>query len=326
MIDKTEWEMVKRIAGFMTYCFYTQKNQLSTIVNKLSGINHIHQSETGISLPVTHEWLKGIKEGMVRKQGDKSQTEREKNIRRPVTCKMLQEGEAVVEQWGSMGGARLRYLAMELAVTFLLRASEYLAYDNGSTHKQYCLSRGAVSFWLGEEEVTYEHRRDSDRVSVYFKASKGDRRREGATVSRSKVVGKRTGYDVVMDILDAQDQWGYERMSDEQIAILPLCAYKEDRNSTIWLVVKRGEQTASLRELIGHVSEQREARGKCGLIPRQFALHSFRIGGATILGSLGATDREIMEAGRWKSNSFIRYVRTSILESIRVSEWLGWAA
>ena len=40
-----------------------------------------------------------------------------------------------------------------------------------------------------------------------------------------------------------------------------------------------------------------------------FKSHSFRIGGATHLASLGTEESRIMAAGRWKSNAYTKYIR-----------------
>ena len=46
-----------------------------------------------------------------------------------------------------------------------------------------------------------------------------------------------------------------------------------------------------------------------GFDPRLYLSHSFRIGGASYLASIGCTDLQIKILGRWKSDSFIRYIR-----------------
>ena len=47
----------------------------------------------------------------------------------------------------------------------------------------------------------------------------------------------------------------------------------------------------------------------CGLNPHLFKSHSFRIGGASFLASIGKTDLQIKIIGRWSSDSFLRYIR-----------------
>ena len=47
----------------------------------------------------------------------------------------------------------------------------------------------------------------------------------------------------------------------------------------------------------------------CGLNPKVFKSHSFRMGGASFLASIGKSDLQIQLLGRWSSNSFLRYIR-----------------
>ena len=47
----------------------------------------------------------------------------------------------------------------------------------------------------------------------------------------------------------------------------------------------------------------------CGLDPKRFKSHSFRIGSASHLTSLGKSDLQIKLLGRWNSDSFLRYIR-----------------
>ena len=47
----------------------------------------------------------------------------------------------------------------------------------------------------------------------------------------------------------------------------------------------------------------------CGLDTKQYSSHSFRIGGASYLASLGLSDTQIKTIGRWDSNAFLRYIR-----------------
>ena len=47
----------------------------------------------------------------------------------------------------------------------------------------------------------------------------------------------------------------------------------------------------------------------CGLDSKQYSSHSFRIGGASYLASLGLSDTQLRTMGRWDSNAFLRYIR-----------------
>ena len=54
----------------------------------------------------------------------------------------------------------------------------------------------------------------------------------------------------------------------------------------------------------------REALTELGFNPEEFAGHSFRIGAATAAAQAGIEDSVIRAIGRWKSDAFLRYVRT----------------
>ena len=47
----------------------------------------------------------------------------------------------------------------------------------------------------------------------------------------------------------------------------------------------------------------------CGFNTKLYKSHSFRIGGASYLASLGFTDLQIKLIGRWNSDTFVRYIR-----------------
>lgn len=56
-------------------------------------------------------------------------------------------------------------------------------------------------------------------------------------------------------------------------------------------------------------SKLRQAIVFCGLNPAQFKTHSFRIGACTEYVAAGASDSQIRQLGRWKSDAFKRYSR-----------------
>ena len=77
---------------------------------------------------------------------------------------------------------------------------------------------------------------------------------------------------------------------------------------------KRGKATESLREVVE----------KSGRNPKDFALHSLRIGGPPALAAGGeVSDRVVQKAGRWKSDAYKRYVVNNREGSRKVSQILG---
>ena len=58
--------------------------------------------------------------------------------------------------------------------------------------------------------------------------------------------------------------------------------------------------------------KQTVVRARFHLNPKLFESHSLRIAGATILAAAGVPDYIIQKYGRWKSDTYIRYIRLSV--------------
>jgi hypothetical protein len=54
----------------------------------------------------------------------------------------------------------------------------------------------------------------------------------------------------------------------------------------------------------------------CGLDVNRYKTHSFRIGGASYYASLGMSDTQIRFMGRWESDAFKKYMRSTIMQTI----------
>lgn len=72
-------------------------------------------------------------------------------------------------------------------------------------------------------------------------------------------------------------------------------------------------------KLIVHV---REALAKAGIDTRLYSGHSFRIGAASAAARAGFSDSFIQTLGRWKSSSFMTYIRTPVNQLIAVASKL----
>ena len=57
------------------------------------------------------------------------------------------------------------------------------------------------------------------------------------------------------------------------------------------------------------MEEVRAALLAAGLPAKEFAGHSFRIGAATTAATVGLDDSTIQTLGRWKSSSYLLYIR-----------------
>lgn len=174
-------------------------------------------------------------------------------------------------------------MGLALSYFLLCRASEIWAYDTGLVHSDFCLTRGDLAFFRGVVLLGRGQYRSADRVEVTFRASKADQKRLGAVVTRTGVA-----LGILIDLMDM-----YPELGDN--APLMQCGGLHQQ----WHVVTRLEAKTALRLLVS----------AAGRDPKQYALHSGRIGGATQLACRGASEIQIQRAGRWKSSAFMVYVR-----------------
>ena len=157
-------------------------------------------------------------------------------------------------------------------------------------------SRGDITFCNGPPRLVGSDRKRADKVEVLFRASKADKKRAGATITRTRARSNNT------------HQWGGNNLGAVEI-LLDISDLHSDLGERAplmqancgggWQVISRSEATRALRALLGSLGND----------PQQFALHSEIIGGATRLARCGATAIQIPRAGRWKSTAFMVYVK-----------------
>ena len=212
---------------------------------------------------------------------------------------------------------------MMLAVSyfFLGRASEMFAYNDGKIHKDFIVTRGNVSFFCGMVQLSAPQLwRCADRVELLFRGSKGDQKRYGEVISRKKTVVGATNFNwdsMPPSVSHLRGEiGGFEVMLELMLVYpnlelsCPLATYADGERWRVWT---RNQATVSLRDLVG----------KQGLVSKEYALHSGRIGGATRLAAGGVSTLEIQRQGRWKSDAFMMYVRATREEEDKVSRVLA---
>jgi hypothetical protein len=296
-------EAKEEILAFMAYCFGERGNGEQRIASNLSAINYFHKMHLGREIPVNNMLVSGAKKGIERKHGKSRQTRREKGIgekRAPFTTQMIHAGRPTAS---ASSKERVMWCGLALSHHLLLRASEMWA-DNGAAGRvtEFGLRRRHLSWFRGQRQLRAEQWEESDRVEILFDGSKADGKRLGAVLSRSNLgEGVEGGWSILVQLMAIYRGSGE---GGELGPDSPLMAYKCIVGG--WKVWKRTEAVAAMRRaamLAGEVN------------PSALQLHSARVGGATALAARGVSTHQIMIEGRWKSDSFMEYIRQNRIEA-----------
>jgi hypothetical protein len=139
-------------------------------------------------------------------------------------------------------------------------------------------------------------------VEILFDGSKTDGKRLGAVLSRENLRdGQEGGWSILMQLMEIYDDCEEgENMGPDS----PLMAYKDTAGS--WKVWNRAEALVAMRNAAIPAGE---------VNPGALHLHSGRVGGATALAAMGVSVQQIMIEGRWKSDSFMEYIRQNRREA-----------
>ena len=100
------------------------------------------------------------------------------------------------------------------------------------------------------------------------------------------------------------------------ILYMALTAHRDASLPLFMIDAERGHRPRFMTRQLMNFYLKAQAR-ECGIVDTYFSSHSLRIGGATALSIGGVPDRDIQFAGRWRSDTFRRYIRIS-LERIRL--------
>ncbi|CAB1109801.1 unnamed protein product [Ectocarpus sp. CCAP 1310/34] len=234
---------------------------------------------------------------------------RRRRVRLPVTWSMLRDSEGIIPSWGLAG--RVTWLCLSLSYFFITRSDEMFANSSGVVHPVHCLTRRDVAFFRGSRQLEYMHWQQADRVEIRFRGHKGDQGQIGDVRARTRdeVHGPRSGYRAnggAVALMVASLSC-HATLPDSA----PLSSYRSGQEVK---VLKYDQALRALREIV-----ERSGRN-----PKDFALHSLRIGGASTLAAGGAvSERVIQREGRWKSDAYKVYTVNNSEDSQRVSRTLG---
>jgi hypothetical protein len=225
--------------------------------------------------------------------------------RLPVTLQQLRVAATTEGLWTQTdgGGGRLLYCCLAMQYFLLARRSEMYATAKGKDGKgEYVLCRFNLCFIKGEEELLFERRREADHAVVTWLGYKGEKAHRNAQLAYAG-----QPLEMLNALLDTYPELPMEA---------PLTAYPRPGGGHS--VVTADEATAALHRMMRALGVGHERL-------KLYQLHSLRVGGATALRAAGATDDQIMKAGRWASLCFKEYIHCTREEGEEISAMLGGA-
>ena len=167
------------------------------------------------------------------------------------------------------------YAMVTTAFFAFLRISELTYPDKTGFSPSSCLTSGDLTWY-------------SDRVLLFLKHSKTDKKRLGVSI----IIGR-----------SPTEVCAYKALSlylTERGRLLPSL---DPISSALFVFPDGSPMTKSF-----FVSELCRLSDQVGVVGK-VSSHSLRIGAATSAWRAGFSDSQIMRLGRWKSNSFMRYIR-----------------
>lgn len=281
---------VNRAEDVQTLCLYVtelavvQGLKLKTIEGRLAAVSWYHLQE-GLPSPTKQApLLKCLLRAVKRRQG-------ESPPKQPVTPDMLRVARDLVVD-GSLRGDTV-WAGLVMAFGFLLRASEYLAYDSeGLFEDEYVIRWSEVSFRQGGKPVTPEDEGAMpDEIVIKFRGSKSDQFKAGCV--RNLFSSEVEGMCPVAALWHLARRLGPERRHGPVMAV-------------------PGEDPIGRNEVADIL---RRAAVVLGEPTDRLTTHSLRAGGATALYAAGYGEAEITYHGRWASASWLVYVHRTVARS-----------
>ena len=195
--------------------------------------------------------------------------------RLPITPAILEKLREIWNRSPSARDAKMLWAACCLCFFGFLRSGEVVAPVAAQFDP-----RSHLCF----EDVQVDSRESPSLVQVRIKASKTDPFRQGVTL----VIGK---------------------TNDCLCPVTAVLAYMVARGSSPGLLFTWEDKRFLTRE--SFVGAVRAALAEAGLVAKDYAGHSFRIGAATTAASRGLQDSLIKTLGRWESSAYTRYIKIS---------------
>ena len=263
---------------------WIHRMKYNTVEGKLAAIRWAH-IKAGFGDPTANAPLvKYAIKALKRIQGEDAP-------KQPVTPAMLRAARGLLDRSKAHGCAL--WAALLMGFGFLMRAGEYLAYDDQGTfdlHKA-LMWEDVVFLSQGEEARVGQEGVRPDEVRIKFRGSKTDQYRSGCVRNLFA-----TGLD---DLCTVEALWKHAHMVGGSHLKGPVMEVPGET------AINRADVTDILRKAAKEVGADSET----------VCTHSLRAGGATALYAAGYSDNEIQYQGRWNSDCWKRYVHRIVAKA-----------
>ena len=277
---------------FIDWLLEERKVKAGTVSNYLAGIRQMHVSK-GIEPPIIRSagvnWvLKGKKNAeniIKRRDGEVG--------RLPMTLTMMKLLKETIRAWETNISEKLLIWAVcTLAFNGAFRVHEILSKNETFFDEDFTLLVGDIKIRQGKEN------QGGRFLEVKLKSPKEDK----------------AGKAVVVEVFESKGPTcpvkAFERWSTRETLEVGFPLFRE-RNGTLLTGRKLNKL---LKTLLGPYIDYKKGK---------FTSHSFRIGLATTLGSIGVSEADIKAAGRWNSNAYEIYMKLPRVKRSAVAKRIG---
>jgi hypothetical protein len=201
------------------------------------------------------------------------------------------------------------------AFFFAMRACEFS--DVGAPRRTRIITIGDVEFRKDGRKVNHDRvteMEEADTVSITFRTQKNGEK--GTTVTQHKTTGMHAGGTSGLCPVTALARL-VERVRSYQIADLEWAAV--DQRPISLVATDRGSGLVTSQQVLHHLRAAALQYGeqRLGFPISKIGTHSLRAGAATAMFLAGVPAETIQLIGRWRSQTFLRYIRIQVQQLTR---------
>ena len=260
------------ITRFILWLAFDRKVSHASINVYLSGIRQLHIQHQVTCPDLRNDFIKMLIQG--KKNLEYSNNTSSGDKRKPITPELLTRlKSAITQREFTICDKRMIWSACTILFFGAFRSSEILTPDSHKFDPR---------FSLCAEDIKLVNNSNSRSLALTVKTPKEDRTGKNLTIT----VHKANSVDICPVV--AWEKWRVHNPPQD----LGQPAFRWQSG----LPFTCRQLNTLLKELLGADSEG-------------YSSHSFRIGAASTMGSLGFSDSDIKSVGRWHSNAFNSYVR-----------------